>query len=181
MNQWEWGLLLFVILQRFGECWMAEKNARWMKAKGAVEIGREHYPLLVSVHVLLFVGIFVECLGYGAQPPSWWMVPFFIFVLAQAARIWCIRSLGRCWNTRILLVPGQEPRVKGPYKYLRHPNYLVVIIELICLPLMLGAFVTMVVVSVFNALILFGVRIPAEERAWREWTCYEERMPTRRM
>ncbi|MFC7443190.1 isoprenylcysteine carboxyl methyltransferase family protein [Laceyella putida] len=181
MNRLEWGILLFVIVQRVGECWLAERHTRWMKKRGAVEFGRRHYPLLVLVHALLFVGMGVECLVFGATPPAWWAIPFLLFVLAQGVRIWCIRSLGRYWNTRILLIPGQEPQVKGPYKYIRHPNYLVVIIELICLPLMLGAVVTMMVVSALNALVLFRVRIPAEEQAWSEWTHYEEWMPTRRM
>lgn len=181
MNLLEWGVLLFVIGQRIGELWLAHRHTRWMKEQGAIEFGRRHYPLLVLVHSLLFVGIAIECLQFGATPPEWWIIPFVIFALAQGMRLWCIRSLGRYWNTRILLIPGQEPKVKGPYQYIRHPNYLVVIVEFICLPLMLGAVVTMGVASLINALLLLRVRIPAEEQAWVEWTDYQERMPARRI
>lgn len=168
-------LILAVGVQRVAELALAGRNARWAREQGGYETGRRHYPLIVSVHLLWFLGMTVEIL-LGATPPVWWPVPATLFLLAQLLRLWCMRSLGRHWNTRIWVIPGQEPVIRGPYRYIRHPNYLAVIAEILTLPLALGAFWTGVVVSLLNMMVLFGVRIPAEERALAAATVYGREM-----
>lgn len=159
-----WALLLIVGLQRLAELRVAGRNARWARAQGGYEVGGGHYILIVSVHLLWFLGMAGEILS-GATPPVWWPLPALLFLLAQVLRYWSIRSLGRHWNTRIWVIPGKKPVLRGPYRYIRHPNYLAVIAEILALPLLLGAFWTAAVASLLNLLVLLGVRIPAEERA----------------
>lgn len=174
---WLW---LAVIAQRVLELQLAQRNARWMKQQGGYEVGSSHYPLILLVHVLFFAGIFVEMIWLDATPPSWWIVPFVLFLLTQSMRLWCIRSLGRYWNTRIWVVPGHTPQVLGPYKYLRHPNYVVVMLEMLLFPLIFGAYLTAGIVSLINALVLLLVRIPTEERALMDVTQYEKKMGRKR-
>ncbi|MBA4493681.1 isoprenylcysteine carboxyl methyltransferase family protein [Paenactinomyces guangxiensis] len=180
MTGWMVALWLGVIAQRLFELQLADKNARWMKKQGGYEAGREHYLLIVVLHVLFFAGIWLEKWGLNAAYPGWWPIPLLLFLLAQSLRIWCIRSLGRYWNTRIWIVPGHSLQVRGPYKYLRHPNYGVVMLEMLLFPLIFGAYYTAVIGSILNALLLLFVRIPAEERALMEAMNYNEEMGEKR-
>lgn len=173
-----WAVILVVGVQRMAELAVARRNARWARQQGGYEVGRRHYPLIVSVHLLWFSGMAGEIL-LGATPPAWWPAPAALFLLAQFLRYWCICSLGRHWNTRIWVIPGREPVIRGPYRYIRHPNYLAVIAEILTLPLALGAFWTAATVSFLNLLVLFGVRIPAEERALSAETGYDRKMGER--
>jgi methyltransferase len=152
-------------IQRLVELAWSRRNREWMRRQGGFEVAPGHYPLIVSMHLLWFAATALEVLGAGAVPPAWWPVPFGLFLLAQAFRLWCIRSLGRYWNTRIVVVPGHPVVRKGPYRFLRHPNYLAVMAEFLLFPMMFGAWVTMVLLSAANAALLLFVRIPAEERA----------------
>ena len=170
-----WAIILAVGLQRMAELAVAGRNARWAKAQGGYEVGRRHYPLLVAVHLLWFAGMAGEVVA-GATPPAWWPLPAALFLLAQILRYWCLRSLGPYWNTRIWVIPGREPVMRGPYRLSRHPNYLAVIVEILTLPLALGAYRTSAAASLLNWLVLFGVRIPAEERALSTATGYEGKM-----
>lgn len=152
-------------VQRLVELWLAKRNAEWIKKQGGYEVGREHYPLIVLIHLLFFIGIAIESFYLDKKPPVWWPIPFTLFVLVQIFRIWCIRSLGRYWNTRIWIVPGHEVKSSGPYRYLRHPNYLIVVAEFLFVPMIFGATVTLGIISLLNAWVLWTVRIPAEENA----------------
>ncbi|MBI4550954.1 MAG: hypothetical protein HY710_01690 [Candidatus Latescibacteria bacterium] len=131
---------------------------------GGYEVGREHYKWIVLTHVLFFVGVMTEVTltrrGVSLYLPFWLV----IFALAQAVRYWAIVSLGPFWNTRIYVVPGMVPLTRGPYRYLRHPNYAVVVVELLVVPLMFNAYATAIVISLLNAIML-SVRIRCEERA----------------
>jgi methyltransferase len=177
-----WCLLLWfaVVVQRALELRRAEDNAIWMKKQGGYEVGRKHFPLILMIHALFFAGILIETIWLGAKPPLWWPIPFLLFILTQALRIWCIRSLGRYWNTRIWVVPGHFPQTQGPYRYLRHPNYLVVILEIALFPLVFGAYLTAGVITLLNACVLFLIRIPVEEKALSEAMEYEESMGEKR-
>ncbi|HET6872075.1 MAG TPA: isoprenylcysteine carboxylmethyltransferase family protein, partial [Sporolactobacillaceae bacterium] len=104
----------------------------------------------------------------------WECAPLIIFILCQVFRIWVLTSLGPFWNTKILVLPGAEVVVKGPYRYIKHPNYLVVALEILVLPLIFQAFLTAFVFTLLNACLLLGVRIPAEERALKEYTNYKD-------
>ncbi|MBA4603785.1 isoprenylcysteine carboxyl methyltransferase family protein [Thermoactinomyces mirandus] len=165
-----WGLWLLwicVIGQRMIELSVAKRNARWIKGRGGVEYGQNHYPWLVLIHVLFLASILAEGLLRDNQPESWRWIPLLLFFAVQGLRIWVMRSLGNCWNTRIYVIPGTKPQNKGPYRYLRHPNYVVVILEFVLLPLVMGAFVSLFIFSTINLLFLWFVRIPAEEKAWQ--------------
>jgi methyltransferase len=158
-------LVLAVALERLAELLVSRRNARRLLAVGAVEAGRGHYPAMVGFHAALLVA----CIGEPALPPGPWPAPVAIpaavaVLLAEGLRWWAVASLGGRWTTRVLVLPGVPPVRSGPYRWLRHPNYLAVIVEVAALPLAAGAWITAAVATVVNA-VLLGVRIRAEEGA----------------
>lgn len=176
MNNWLVILFSLGIIQRISEMEVARRNQSWMREQGGYEVGKEHYPIIVGIHVLLFIGILVESLFLRATPPSWWVLPFSIYLVSQVLRYWCIGSLGKYWNTRIWVVPNHAPKLAGPYRFMRHPNYVVVMIEILVYPLIFGAILTSISLSVVNTLIILLLRIPMEELALKEATNYDEEM-----
>lgn len=162
-----------VVLQRIVELMIAKRNEQWMKEQGAYEVGKEHYPLIVFVHVGFFVSLIFEVLLLNKAPASWWLMPFALFVIAQAGRVWSIHALGRFWNTKIIILPGANVVKRGPYKYIRHPNYLIVFLEILLLPLVFEAYYTAVIFTFFNLAVLF-IRIMVEENELIEATDYKE-------
>ena len=142
--------------------------AKWAFARGGVESGRGHFPAMVALHTGLLVGSLAEVwlLGRPFIPLLGWPM-FAIAVLCQVGRIWIIRSLGKQWNTRIIVVPGMPLSRRGPYRWERlpHPNYLLVAVEGLAIPLVHTAFITAGAFAVLNAILLIGFRIPAEDRA----------------
>jgi methyltransferase len=160
-------VLLFVLLiaaQRLAELRVSARHAAVLRARGAVEHGRGHYPLLVFVHVLLLAGMIAEAWFLGARPGALWPLWALLFVIAQGLRYAAIRALGDFWNTRVLVVPGATLVRTGPYRRLRHPNYVAVVIELIAAPMLVGAWRTALVVTLLNALAL-TIRIRCENEA----------------
>jgi methyltransferase len=156
-----------VALQRLLELVYSLRNERRLRAMGAVEFGARHYPLMVGLHTLWLASTLVEGLQRGPDIPAWWPVPLTAFLLVQPLRYWAIVSLGPNWNTRVLVVPGVKLVKSGPYRYLPHPNYVVVAVEILTFPLVFGAWITAIVFSVLNAALLF-VRIRTENRALEE-------------
>ena len=156
-----------VATQRLLELVLSRRNERRVRARGAVERGRGHYPLIVALHALWIASTLVEGILRGPEVPALWPVPLALFLLAQALRYWAVFSLGESWNTRILVVPGAKLVRRGPYKYLDHPNYLVVGMEILAFPLIFGAWVTALVFTALNAALLY-VRIREEDRALDE-------------
>ncbi len=156
-----------VALQRLLELALARRNEKRARARGAVERGRKHYPLVVGLHSLWLLSTLVEGLLRGPGLPAYWPVPLALFLLVQPLRYWAIFSLGESWNTKILVVPGAKPVRRGPYRFLSHPNYVVVVVEILAFPLIFGAWVTALVFTALNAAVL-GVRIREENRALRE-------------
>jgi methyltransferase len=156
-----------VALQRLLELRLSRRNERLLRARGAIERGRGHYPLMVALHALWLLSTLVEGFLRGPGLPALWPIPAALFLLVQPLRYWSIRSLGGYWNTRILVVPDAKLVARGPYRYLRHPNYVVVAVEVATFPLIFGAWVTAVVFSTLNAALLF-VRIREENRALAE-------------
>ena len=156
-----------VALQRLLELRLSRRNERLLRARGAIERGRGHYPLMVALHALWLLSMLIEGLLRGPGLPALWPIPAALFLLVQPLRYWSIRSLGDYWNTRILVVPGAKLVARGPYRYIRHPNYVVVAVEVATFPLIFGAWVTALVFSVLNAALLF-VRIREENRALAE-------------
>jgi methyltransferase len=158
---WPQALVFLVAVQRLCELILARHNTRRLLAAGGVEHGAGHYPFIVLVHGAWLAALFV--LVPEDSTPNPWLLAFFLSL--QAARIWVIVSLGGRWTTRIVTVPGRGPIRDGPYRYLRHPNYAIVILEIAVLPLAFGAWEMALVFSLLNAAIL-RVRIRAENAAW---------------
>ncbi len=158
-------VVLLVAVERLVELVVSRRNLAWSRARGGVEVGLSHYPYMVVLHVGLLVGCLVEAhLTDRATPPVLAAVMLVLVLASQALRWWCIATLGPRWNTRIVVVPGLVPVTSGPYRYLRHPNYLAVVVEGLALPLLGSAWITAVVFTLLNAALL-AVRIPQEEAA----------------
>lgn len=155
------GLTLF---ERAAEVLLSARNARRLRALGAVESGAGHFPLLVAVHALYLCALPLEIVALGARPGAHWPAWLALWVAAQAVRLCTMRALGVRWTVRILVVPGM-PRVRrGPYRWMAHPNYAAVAVELIAGSLLFGAWRTAAVVSLLN-LAALSIRIQAEDAA----------------
>lgn len=153
-------ILGLVVLQRLGELWLAGRNTRALLARGAKEVGRGHYPWMVAMHAAWLIAIAVTT--DPQREPVWPLIG--VFVLLQAARVWVIASLGPWWTTRIITLEGAPLVRRGPYRFLRHPNYWVVAAEIAVLPLAFGNWPVALVFTVLNALMLHH-RIRAEQDA----------------
>jgi methyltransferase len=158
-------LVVLVALERLAELVVSNRNLRWSRQHGGVETGAGHYPAMVLLHSALLVGCLAEVwlLDRPFLPLLGWPM-LALVVAAQALRWWCISTLGPQWNTRIVVVPGAGRVSSGPYRYLRHPNYVAVVIEGAALPLVHTAWLTAVIFSVLNAALL-SVRIRSESSA----------------
>ncbi|WP_335869656.1 isoprenylcysteine carboxyl methyltransferase family protein [Bacillus sp. 2205SS5-2] len=162
-----------VVVQRLIELVIARNNEKWMKSQGAIEYGKGHYKFMVLIHSLFFVSLLIEFKWTGGKVHSLWLLFLILFLLAQIGRVWVLSSLGKYWNTKILVLPNADVVAKGPYKYMKHPNYVLVTIELIVIPIMFQAYWTLFFFGCLNQLIL-AVRIPEEEKALEEITDYKE-------
>ena len=163
--------LAFLALQyaeRLVELVVSRRNARLAFAAGGVETGRGQYGVMVAVHALFPLSCAVEVLAlHRAFPGPVGSAALAVALAAQAVRWWVVATLGWRWNTRIIVVPGAQPVTAGPYRYLRHPNYLAVMLEAVSVPLIHAAWLSAIVFVAANVALL-SVRIPAEERAMGE-------------
>jgi methyltransferase len=162
---WFTALVVAVGLERLAELVVSKRHAAWAFSRGGVEHGRRHYAVMVVLHTALLVGAVIEVwwLDRPFLPALGW--PMLALVVAsQALRWWCITTLGPQWNTRVIVVPGLPLVSRGPYRVLRHPNYVAVVVEGLALPLVHTAWVTAVLFTVLNAALL-TVRIRVEDRA----------------
>lgn len=154
-----------VALERLIELAVARRNMAWALARGGFEHGRGHYPYMVALHVLLLAGSIAEpALRVEPFDAARFAAGASAVVVAQALRWWTIAALGHRWTTRVIVVPALPLVTGGPFRFLRHPNYLAVALEMAALPLAVGAWITAVACSALNAL-LMAVRIPCEEVA----------------
>lgn len=179
--------LLFLILLRLGELLLARRNERWLRSQGAVEYGQAHYPYIVLLHVLFFLSLIAEYLltparGYSLPllipahdyslplltPARDYSLPLLIlYFLLLALKVHVIGSLGRYWNTKIFRIPGRPLVKKGPYRFLKHPNYTIVVAEIALIPLIFHLYLTAIVFTLLNAGMLY-VRIGEEDRVLRD-------------
>jgi methyltransferase len=157
------GLILgFVTLQRLGELVLARRNTARLLAQGGREAAPGHYPLIVLVHAAWLAGLWYLVVARGGFGVDWgWLA---VFVALQALRVWVISALGSRWTTRIIVLPGAPLVTTGPYRFVSHPNYLVVAGEILVLPLCFGLMWYGIVFSVLNAMVLW-IRIRAEQAA----------------
>ncbi len=157
------GLLL---AERGIELVIARRNERWLKANGGREYGQGLTRIIVLFHIVWLIGFFVEGGLLGARPWLSPIFPFLILLVLQAGRYWCIASLGRFWNTKVIVVPDAPLQRRGPYRWLRHPNYWIVRAEIFAYPLLFGCWRTAFIGGMVN-LVLLHYRIRQEERALR--------------
>lgn len=162
-----WYVLLIVAVagERSVELVVAKRNLAWSQDHGGAEFGARHYPVMVILHTGLLAGCLVEAVGLNRPfiPALGWPM-LTILLAAQGVRWWCIATLGRQWNTRVVIVPGAARIVRGPYRYLSHPNYVAVIAEVAALPMVHTAWITALTFSVLNAALL-RMRIKVENAA----------------
>jgi methyltransferase len=158
---WSVVVLALVTLQRLGELARARRNTQRLLAQGAHEVAPEHYPLIVIMHAAWLAGLW--WLGWD-RPVQWpWLAAFLVL---QALRVWVLATLGPRWTTRIIVLPGAPLVAKGPYRFLSHPNYAVVIGEIAALPLAFGLWAYAAAFTVLNAVVL-TIRLRAENAALR--------------
>lgn len=159
------GLILLVAGERGVELVLSRRNASRAMARGGIEHGRGHYPWMVAAHTLFLFSCPLEVWWLGRRFNAGLGVPMLVLVVAaMALRYWAVSTLGERWNTRVIVVPGLEPISAGPYRYLRHPNYLAVVVEIVALPLVHSAWISAFAFSLINAAIL-SARIPVEDAA----------------
>jgi methyltransferase len=162
---WYVALVLLVVAVRIVELAVAQRHLAWARTRGGVEYGASHYPAMVLLHTAFLVGCLVEVPLADRPFLPWLGWPMLALLTgAHALRWWCIRSLGPQWNTRVVIVPGLPLVGRGPYRWLRHPNYVAVVVEGLALPLVHTAWVTALAFTVLNAALL-TVRLRVENAA----------------
>ena len=152
-------VLILVTLQRIGELALSRYNTGKLRARGAIEIGANHYPLVVSVHAAWLIALWVWGRDQDVN-----LLALSLFVALQGFRLWILATLGPRWTTRIIVLPGEPLVASGPYRYFSHPNYAVVVAEIALLPLALHLPLQALVFTVLNAAVLV-IRIRVEARA----------------
>ncbi len=159
-------LIAAVAAERVVELVISRRHLAWALERGGRESGQGHFPAMVALHTGLLVGSVAEVRLRGRPfRPGTGVPSLAVALAAQVGRYWCIAALGQQWNTRIVVVPGLGAVRRGPYRWLRHPNYVIVAAEGLALPLVHGAWVTSAAFTAANAVLLLRFRIPAEERA----------------
>lgn len=155
--------ITFIVLQRLSELIIARRNEKWLLSQGAIQYGREHYPFMIALHTLFIGAIIAEYVWRGGPPIDGLFL--IIYLLVLSFKFWALGSLGKYWNTKIYRIPGVYPVKKGPYKFLKHPNYMEVVCEVAIIPLVFHLYYTTIVFSLLNAIMLW-VRINVENKVW---------------
>ena len=151
----------FVIALRISELILSKRNETWLTGHGAVEYGQKHYPFIVMLHVFFFVSLIVE---FTVRDTGFFSIALLIFYfILIAVKGWVVFSLGKFWNTKIYHIPGRASIKKGLYKFIKHPNYLIVILEIALIPLVFQLYYTAIVFTVLNLMVLY-VRIKEENK-----------------
>jgi methyltransferase len=152
-------ILALVTLQRLFELWLSNHNTRRLLARGAKEVGARHYPFIVLVHAMWLAALW--WVARDRPVDGFWLA---IYVLLQLARLWVLATLGRRWTTRIIVLPDEALVRSGPYRFVNHPNYVVVAGEIAVLPLVFGFWDLALIFTLLNAAVL-NIRIREENRA----------------
>jgi methyltransferase len=153
------------ILQRLTELLISRRNERWLLQHVAIEHGHSHYPFILLLHMGFIGSVIAEYLLFPGKAISYSFLAIYVFLLL--AKVWVICTLGHYWNTKIYRIPGNPPVHRGVYKYIKHPNYLIVIAEIIIFPLIFHLYYTAFVFTILNAVML-SVRIKAENKVWKQ-------------
>jgi len=157
--------IAFLIVQRLSELYISRRNEKWLLENGAIQYGQSHYPYMIVMHTFFLLSIVAEYYWRGGPPISWIALASFLIVLSF--KFWALSSLGKYWNTKIYRIPGVSPVKKGPYKFLKHPNYMEVVCEIAIIPLVFHLYYTAIVFTLLNAIML-TVRIKVENKVWAQ-------------
>jgi methyltransferase len=161
MGEGAW-LVGFLVVQRLCELALATRNTLRLREAGGVEFGAAHYPVMIALHACWLLGLWVYGHDRIIEP-----IGLATFAVLQAARVWVIASLGSRWTTRVIVVPGSAPVARGAYHWLRHPNYLIVVLEIAVVPLALDLPLFALVFSLLNgALLAYRIRVENRALAW---------------
>lgn len=153
--------ILFIILLRIGELTLSRSNEKWLLAHGAVEYGQKHYRFMIALHILFIVSLIVEY--YVAGTGSYSRILLAAYFILLAVKAWVVLSLGKFWNTKIYRIPEFPLVKKGPYKFIKHPNYIIVFIEIALIPSIFHLYYTAVIFTILNGVMLI-VRIKEENK-----------------
>ena len=158
-------LLVLVAIERIAELVISKRNLKWSFSQGGIEFGRSHYKYMVVIHVFLLAGSLTEVWEFKTtlNPLVGWGA-FALAIGSQALRWWCIATLGQRWNTLVVVIPGKAPITSGPYKWLKHPNYVAVVVEGFALPMVGFAWRTALIFSFLNLFVL-KARLKSENAA----------------
>jgi methyltransferase len=162
------GLFVAIAVQRVSELRLAKRNLAWALERGGRLISEPHYWMFFVLHTGWLLAWPLEAWLRGPTLEPWWPAWLGGFLLTEALRYWAIASLGKRWNTKIVVLDSEPLIRRGPYRFLAHPNYLAVALELVCVPMIFGAWLTALICTVLNAALLLGLRIPAEVAAVRD-------------
>jgi methyltransferase len=162
-----WIMLLILAMQRIAELVIAKRNERWLKSQGGYEVGAEHYKYMVLLHTTWFIAMIAEHYLRSTALSPIWHVWLLVILLAQIGRYMVIMTLGKFWNTRIIVVPNAPLIKSGLYRFVKHPNYWIVGTEIAVFPLMFELYITSLIYTILNAVML-TVRIRVEENALSE-------------
>lgn len=165
-------VLAILAAERLIELRIARRNFKELLSRGGIEIGAEHYPWIVILHLTFFASLAIEELIRQPMLPVSWPIFGVLFAVSQVLRVWVLLTLGRRWTTRVVVVPEEKLIHSGPYRLLRHPNYAVVALELAAMPLIFGLYWTAAIFSILNVALLLFIRIPVEESALRRFARY---------
>lgn len=173
------GLIVLVAAERLAELVITNRNSRSLQARGGFEVGRSHFGVMALMHTAFLIAGPLEVWIFDRPwNPPLSILSLLLVALTMALRYWAILSLGDRWTTRVFVVPGEPPVSRGPYRLVRHPNYLAVIVEIAALPMVHGAWLTAMVFSVANAAML-RTRIRVEENALAKNSNYRQTMGSR--
>lgn len=154
----------FVILQRIVELLISKRNEKWLVSNGAKEFGNNHYKFIVLMHVCFCISMLIEDSFQSHRELNTINYLFLVFfIILQILRLWVLISLGKFWNTKIFRIPGGQLVARGPYKYMKHPNYVIVACEIFSLPLIFNLYYTAIIFSIINS-VLLTIRIKEENK-----------------
>ncbi|HVS93010.1 MAG TPA: isoprenylcysteine carboxylmethyltransferase family protein [Mucilaginibacter sp.] len=156
--------IILVITLRLTELYISSRNEKWLLSNGAIEYGRGHYPFVIALHTGFIISMVAEYYSSGQSHQINYVFLAFLIVLLLF-KWWILASLGRYWNTRVYRIPGSEPVKRGPYRFIKHPNYVDVVGEIAIIPLVFHLYYTAIIFSILNVFML-TVRIRVENKVW---------------
>ena len=155
-------VITILLLQRVSELVISKRNEKWLRNQGAIDYGASHYYFIVAVHALFFISVIAEFIYANNIAINWWLI--IVAIILQLFRVWILLTLGNYWSTKILVVPNAPLIKTGPYRFVRHPNYVLVALELIVIPMIFNLYITTGIFLLLNSYVL-SIRMREEDKA----------------